>query len=140
MRLAVCAMICIVSGCSRDPGRSQQAATGSGGQPNIIPSAVAKEHKGEACTVELVVRASKKEPDRKVHYLDSEVDYKDPKNFAIVIADEAVDRFAKAGIENPAVYYKGKTIRVTGTIVYQEDQYQIVASEPSQIQVVAEPE
>ena len=130
MRAIAIFLVCLLWGCSHDAGRNLVA---------IIPAAEAKQHKDKLCTVEVVVRASKQEKDRRVHYLDSETDYKDPKNFAVVIADETVDRFAKAGIENPAAYFKDKTIRVTGKIVFQGDQYQIVVTEPVQVQIVSKP-
>jgi len=134
-----CLVVCFMCACSPDAKRNQSTITPTArNQPAVIQAAMARDHMSQVCSVEMVVRASKKERDRKVHYLDSEADYKDPKNFAVVIADEAVDKFAQAGIENPAAYYKDKKIRVTGKIVFQEDQYQIVATEPSQIQIVTE--
>ena len=108
-------------------------------QPNgatVIPSAEARMHKNENCTVELIVRVSKQEPDRPIHYLDSEVDWQNPNNFAVKIADNALNRFENAGIANPAVYFKGKKIRVTGRVVFDEDQFEIVVAEPSQIKII----
>jgi acetyl esterase/lipase len=101
-----------------------------------IRSDRAKEHVGETRTIETTIQASKDSANHRMIYLDSETDFKDEKNFAIVISHDALGAFQAAGIEGLAAYYKGKTLRVTGTIIREEEQARIRVVEPGQIKVV----
>jgi DNA/RNA endonuclease YhcR with UshA esterase domain len=69
-------------------------------------------------------------------YLNSEEDFKDPRNFTIFIAKNDLEKFQKAGVEKPEVHFKGKLIEVTGTVVLQKEKPQIKVSEPEQIKIV----
>lgn len=84
----------------------------------------------------MTVKASKHEVDKPITYLDSEVDYKDPKCLAVVIADSARTAFMEQNINDPSSFYRYKRIRVTGRIVFDGDQYQIHVNSPKQIQVI----
>ena len=55
---------------------------------------------------------------------------------AVVINEEGATRFKKAGIAEPAGHFKGKTIRVTGTVTLDRGRPRIVVSDPAQIRVV----
>jgi acetyl esterase/lipase len=101
-----------------------------------IPAAQAKDHVGEKATVETTIVASKDSANRKTIYLDSEPNFSDDKNFTIIISYDHTQAFADAGIANPAEHYKGKTLRVTGTIIREEDQTRIHAENPNQIKIV----
>jgi hypothetical protein len=108
----------------------------------VVPSREAARHVGERCTVELVVRATKDETKGKVYYLDSEADYRDPANFAVVIDYADLPAFRAAGVADPIAHYKGKTIRVTGTIARDKtngDGLEIRARDPVSIRVVEGP-
>jgi hypothetical protein len=106
--------------------------------PEIVPAAEARSRDGRTCTVEMTVRSSKHAVPRKTYFLDSEADFKDPKNVAVLISDEDAASFRRAGIDDPAAHYKGKTIRVTGKVAIQrETNYvRIHVTSPDQIQVV----
>jgi len=96
----------------------------------------ARKRVGETITVEMVVRASKNRLEKhKEIYLDSELNFRDKKNFAIVINSEGAAKFKAAGVEEPAGYFKGKTIRATGEIVVHEGVPRMVVSDPKQIRV-----
>lgn len=69
-------------------------------------------------------------------YLNSEADYKDEKNFTIFIPKETLAKFKEAKIDNPATHFKGKTVRVTGTVTLSREKPQIKVDETSQIKVV----
>jgi acetyl esterase/lipase len=101
-----------------------------------IPAANAKDHLGETATVEMTVQASKSTDNRKTIYLDSEPNFSDEKNFTVIISFDHAKAFADAGIANPAEHYKGKTLRVTGTIIREMDQTRIHAENPGQIKIV----
>src|SRR5438045_3750797 len=54
-------------------------------------------------------------------FLNSQVDFKDAKNFTVFIGKEALKKFQEAKIDDPAAQYKGKTILVTGKVtLYRE--------------------
>jgi hypothetical protein len=105
----------------------------AGERPLEVRPEQAKEHVGRICTLLMQVKSSKDEKPRKLFYLDSEKDYRDAKNLAIVISYADAQKFAKLGIKDPAAYYQGKTIRVTGKVVREEGQIQIRVTETSQI-------
>jgi DNA/RNA endonuclease YhcR with UshA esterase domain len=91
----------------------------------------------EKVTVEMIVKASKNRLEKRGEiYLDSEQDFRDEKNLAIVITKTAAPRFKEAGIDDPAAHYKGKTIRVQGTVILKDDRPRIEVDEPKQIRIV----
>ncbi len=104
--------------------------------PALVKSEEARKHIDEKCTVEMTVRSSKNASGRREYYLDSEEDFHDEKNFAVVISYDHEDLFKKAGIEDAAEYYKGKKLRVTGKIIHENDQVRIRVEDPKQIKVI----
>ena len=73
-------------------------------------------------------------------YLDSEENFRDEKNLAVVITEAGAGKFKEAGIDNPAEHFRGKTIRVTGTVKLYNNKPEIVVDDPSQIAVVEKKE
>jgi DNA/RNA endonuclease YhcR with UshA esterase domain len=69
-------------------------------------------------------------------FLNSMTDYRNRKNFAIFIPREALTAFRKVQIDDPAEYYKGKTIQVTGTVSVYRGQVEIKVDDPAQIKIV----
>jgi len=102
----------------------------------VIPAAQARDHVGQECTAELTVRASKNAAQRRTYFLDSEEDFHNEKNLAVIISYDHADKFREAGIDDPAEHYKGKTIRVTGKVIEEEDQIRIRVEDSKQIKVV----
>lgn len=49
-------------------------------------------------------------------YLDAEGNFKDEKNFAVVITKAGAASLKEAGIADPAEHFKDKTITVKGTV------------------------
>ena len=77
----------------------------------------AREKVGEKITVEMTVRAAKDRLSKRGEiYLDAEMDFRDEKNFAVVITKAGAESLKKAGIENPADHFKNKKIHATGTV------------------------
>jgi hypothetical protein len=88
-------------------------------------------------TVQMEVRASKNRLEKRGEiYLDSREDYKDEKNLAVVIQKAGAAKFKELGIADPAEHFKGKTIRVTGTVILFEKRPRIVVEDPAQVKVV----
>jgi len=72
---------------------------------------------GQTITVEMTVRAAKDRLEKRGEiYLDAEPDFRDPKNFAVVITNAGAASLGAAGIDNPAVHFKDKKIRATGKV------------------------
>jgi len=119
------AVLTLLAGASPDDGKTK-----------VIEPADAKKHIGERCTVEMTVRSSKNAAPRKEYYLDSEEDFRDEKNFAVVISYDHADLFKKAAIDDPAEYYMGKKLRITGKVIDENDQTRIRVENPEQIKIV----
>jgi len=91
----------------------------------------------EKVTVEMTVKASKNRLEKRGEiYLDSEEDFHDAKNLGIVITKPGAARFAEAGVKEPAGHFKGKTIRVVGTVIIKEERPRIEVDDPKQISIV----
>jgi hypothetical protein len=114
------------------------ASADDGKPPAVVAAADAKNHIDAECTVEMTVRSSKNAAPRREYYLDSEEDFRDEKNFAVVISYDHADLFKKAGIDDPADYYKEKKLRVTGKVIRENDQVRIRVEDPKQIKIVEE--
>ncbi len=69
-------------------------------------------------------------------YLDSETDFRDAKNFAVVITKAGAASLKKARIEDPAGHFRDKTIRVTGTVKKVQDVPRIEIDDAVQIRLV----
>jgi hypothetical protein len=111
------------------------AAEDKEGKP--LSAAEAIKRVGQKVTVEIRVRASKNALERHGEiYLDSEENFRDEKNLAVVIDKEGAARFKAAGVDDPAAHFKGKTIRVTGTVTLHEKRPRIVVKDPGQLRLV----
>jgi hypothetical protein len=90
----------------------------------------------EKVTLEMLVKAAKNCQRCSLMFLDSEEDHHDAKNFAVAVTEIGKGRFKAAKIDDPAGYFKGKTIRVTGMVIVKDNQPQIEVDDPRQIEVV----
>jgi DNA/RNA endonuclease YhcR with UshA esterase domain len=90
----------------------------------------------EKGTVEMLVKAAKNCQHCLQVFLDSEADHHDPTNLAVAITKSAQVKFIELTIDDPAKYFKGKAIRVTGTVILREHRPQIEIDDPDQITVV----
>jgi DNA/RNA endonuclease YhcR with UshA esterase domain len=90
----------------------------------------------EQVTVQMLVKAAKNCPHCSQIFLDSEEDHHDPKNLAVAVTETGAARFQGARIDDPALYFKGETIRVTGVVTLKENRPQIEVDDPRQIEVV----
>jgi DNA/RNA endonuclease YhcR with UshA esterase domain len=98
----------------------------------ITPAEAAKKV-DEKLTVEMEVKST---GGKDVCFLNSEADYKDAKNFTVFIPEAALEKFKKAKIDDPKTHYRGKTVRVTGTVTLYREKPQIKVEDPTQIEVV----
>jgi hypothetical protein len=94
----------------------------------------ARNQVGKKVTVEMLVRAAKDRLEKHGEiYLDAEEDFRDPKNFAVVITRKGAAGFKEAGIDDPAGHFKGKTIRATGTVKEVQKVPRIEIDDPAQL-------
>jgi hypothetical protein len=111
------------------------AAVAADDKPLTAPEA--RKKVGEKITVEMIVRAAKDRLEKHGEiYLDSEPDFKDAKNFAIVITKAGAAKLKEAGIDDPAAHFKGKKIRATGVVKEVEKVPRIEIDDAKQIEVV----
>ncbi len=90
----------------------------------------------EQVTVEMLVKAAKNCPHCSQIFLDSQEDHHDPDNLAVAVSSIGKTKFNEARIEDPAAHFKGKTIRVTGTVILKKNRPEIEVDDPMQIEVV----
>lgn len=113
------------------------ALVGDAKDPKPLSPEEAGKHVGEEATFEMVVKASKDRlARRKEIYLDSTEDHTDPKNLAAVVTVDGATKFKETGIDDPAGYFKGKTIRVSGTVTLKNGEPRIEVNDATQIKIV----
>jgi DNA/RNA endonuclease YhcR with UshA esterase domain len=77
----------------------------------------ARKKVGSKITVQMEVKAAKDRLEKRGEiYLDAEENFKDEKNFAVVISKKGAASLKEAGITDPADHFKGKVIQATGTV------------------------
>jgi hypothetical protein len=96
----------------------------------------ARKQAGKKITVLMTVRAAKDRLEKRGEiYLDSEEDFKDAKNFAVVITRKGAASLKKAGIEDPAGHFRDKKIKATGTVKEVEKVPRIEIDDAEQIKL-----
>jgi DNA/RNA endonuclease YhcR with UshA esterase domain len=77
----------------------------------------ARKHVGKKITVEMTVKASKNALSKRGEiYLDSEENFRDVNNFAVVITKKGAASLEADGINDPATHFLGKAIRAKGMV------------------------
>lgn len=107
-------------------------------EPRVVPADEARQHINQECTVRMTVESSKNAEPRKKYFLDSMAKYRDFKNLSVQISYDDAEAFRKLGIQEPAAYYKGKTIHVTGKIELnlELNEVRINVTDPKQIRII----
>ncbi|HMP57991.1 MAG TPA: alkaline phosphatase family protein, partial [Gemmatales bacterium] len=82
---------------------------------------------GQTVTVAFVVQSTGRAGNRV--FLNSESDRNSAANFTVVLEKPVVDALAQQQIDNPAMHYRGKRIRVTGRVESFRDSPQIKVTE-----------
>jgi hypothetical protein len=112
----------------------------SGADDKPLTPAEARKKVGEKITVEMTVRAAKDRLEKRGEiYLDSETDFRDEKNFAVVITKAGAASLKEAGIGNPAEHFKDKKIRATGTVKEVDKVPRIEVDDARQVKIVDPP-
>ncbi|MFO0842940.1 MAG: hypothetical protein U0797_11170 [Gemmataceae bacterium] len=104
--------------------------------PKPLTPVEARKQVGKTITVKMEVKAAKDRLEKRGEvYLDSEEDFKDEKNFAVVITKKGAASLKRAGIAAPADHFMGKTITAKGEVKEVDDVPRIEIDEAKQITV-----
>lgn len=115
------------------------AASALAAEPATAPldPAAARTRTGQEVRVRMAVATAKDRLEKRGEiYLDSEADFKDPKNFAVVITNKGAAALKAAGIENPADHFDKKTIEAKGAVKEVDGVPRIEIDSPDQIALV----
>jgi DNA/RNA endonuclease YhcR with UshA esterase domain len=106
-------------------------------EPKPLGPVEARKQVGKEITVKMEVRTTKDRLETRGEiYLDAEQDFKDEKNFAVVITRKGAGSLKDAGIADPADHFKGETITARGTVKEVDGVPRIEIDEAKQIAVV----
>jgi len=107
---------------------------------NPLTAKEARKKVGETITVQMPVRKAKDRLEKRGEiYLDSELDFRDEKNFAVVITKAGAAKLNESGISNPAEHFLGKTIRARGKVKSVDGVPRIEIEAVDRIQIVKSP-
>ena len=101
----------------------------------IAPAEAAKSI-DKKCVVEMEVKSTGKTANGRTVFLNSEANYRDGKNFTVMLGRAVLAKYKKVKVEDAAEHFKGKTIRVSGTVKLYNKKPEIVVDDPAQITVV----
>lgn len=109
-------------------------ADGADDQPPLVKAEDARQHAGKKIAVVFEVKASKYSQKRKTVYLDSTDNFRDEKNLGIAISEPGInDLKQKRQVDAPADYYRGRSIRVEGVVVIEEERTYIKVDTAEQL-------
>lgn len=92
---------------------------------------------GESIMVRMIVKSAKDRLEKRGEiYLDSQEDFRGEKNFAVVITRKGASSLRKAGIVNPAQYFKDKLIQARGLVKEVDGIPRIEVDQAIQIKLV----
>jgi len=112
-------------------------SVGLAGEEKPLPPLEARKKVGDKITVEMKVQAAKDRLENRGEiYLDAEPDFRDEKNFAVVITKMGAASLKDAGIADPAGHFMDKTIRATGAVKLVQDIPRIEIDDAKQIRIV----
>lgn len=106
------------------------------GEDKPLGPVEARKQVGKEITVKMEVKTAKDRLEKRGEiYLDAEEDFKDEKNFAVVITKKGATDLKNAGIADVADHFKGKTITAKGTVKEVDGVRRIEIDEAEQIAV-----
>jgi DNA/RNA endonuclease YhcR with UshA esterase domain len=112
------------------------AASGADDAKPLTP-VEARKQVGKEVTVRMEVKTAKDRLEKRGEiYLDAEEDFRDEKNFAVVITKKGAASLKEAGIADPAEHFKGKTMTAKGTVKEVDGVPRIEIDDVKQIEVV----
>ncbi len=108
--------------------------------PVKIQPQEARKFIGQNVEVTFLVKAAKYSEKRKTVYLDSEANFHLETNLGIAIDEQGIFLLKDVEkIESPADHFRGKTIRVTGLLILEDERPYIRVTSSRQISVIPQP-
>jgi len=105
--------------------------------PKPLTPVEARKKLGEKVTVQMLVRSAKDRLEKRGEvYLDAELDFRDEKNFAVVITRTGATKLKESGIADFAAHFQDKTIQATGEVKLVQDVPRIEIDAADQIKIV----
>ena len=102
-----------------------------------LTAADARQHVGEKVWVKATIKTTKDRLEKRGEiYLDTELDFRDPANLAIVVNRDGARSLREKGIADAAEHFRDKTVLVQGTVALQDDVPRIVIDQADQIRIV----
>jgi DNA/RNA endonuclease YhcR with UshA esterase domain len=115
------------------------SSLGSAGDPKPLTPLEARKKVGEKITVEMKVQAAKERLEvRGEICLDSEENFRDEKNFAVVITKKGAASLEADGITDPAAHFLGKKIRAKGMVSEVDNIPRIEINDAKQIRLASD--
>jgi DNA/RNA endonuclease YhcR with UshA esterase domain len=103
-------------------------------EPKALGPIEARKQIGKEITVRMEVKTAKDRLEKRGEiYLDAEEDFKDEKNFAVVITRKGAASLKEAGIADPADHFNGKTITAKGVVKVVDEVPRIEIDDAKQI-------
>ncbi len=102
----------------------------------LITGDEAAKHLDERVTVKFEVLSSKLLKDQGLCFLNSKKNHRDPDDFAVVLKEKGLAAFNELKVDDPADFFRGKTIAVTGKVAAFRGKPQIEVESVDQIRVV----
>ena len=112
MKYLILLSILILSGCSSTPEIATESIPTDIIQ--LIEKAKRKFPEGVVGTFQIPIKASGSQGG--ITYLNSDLDYRDPKSIAVVLDPSTIELFSKAYGSAPDLYFLNKTIEVVGKV------------------------
>lgn len=127
-RFAVGSLVCIILAAS---------ISAEDMPPKPIPPTEAKNHVGKKVTVEMTVKAAKKSGKLKKVFLDSMENFQDADNLGVAITESAEVELARKHATSDLVeFFRGKQVRVTGTIERRDERTYLDIDVASQLELI----
>lgn len=96
----------------------------------------ARKHINRQVEVVFEVKHAKYSLKRNTVFLDSEVDFQDPKNLGVRIPEAGLAAIKRVrSIDKPSDFYQGKRIRVVGKVILQDDKPYIDVTDAEQLDI-----
>ena len=102
-----------------------------------LTPAEARKKIGQEIVVEMTVKSAKDRLEKRGEiYLDAELDFRDPNNFAVVISKAGAASFKEAGIADPAKHFADQKIRAKGPVALVQEVPRIDVNDAKQLEIV----
>jgi hypothetical protein len=137
LAVAAVAVVSVVVAVLLRRGGERPAPNGPRVQEKVVRIAPeeAMLHVLESARVEMQVNSTGMNRGQTTVFLNSEEDYQDRKNFTVVIPRSVLQEFRRNGVD-PATFFEGKRIRVTGAITLYDNRPQIAVNCAADVEVI----